>query len=370
MELSGVMEQVGFLSVTWQQAVMWVVACVLLYLAIARKYEPYLLVPIGFGVLLVNMPMGGVMSASEPYGLIYIFYQGIHFEVIPPLIFLGLGAMTDFGPMLSNPKLILLGAGAQFGVFLAFFGALFIGFDLREAASIGIIGGADGPTAIFLTNKLARHLLGSTAVAAYSYMALVPVIIPPIIRLCTTKAERCIVMPPVKPVSQRLKVLFPIASFVLVVLLVPPSAPLMGMLMLGNLFRESGVVKRLSDAAQNEITNIATVLLGLGIASQMQGEHFLKAQVLGILVLGVVAFCFSVFGGVMLARLMNLFLRQKINPMVGAAGLSAVPMAARVVQVEGMKANPRNYLLMHAMGPNVAGVIGTLVAAGMFLALL
>lgn len=367
MDFSEFVAQVGFAAVTWKQVVMWLVGSLLIWLAISKKYEPYLLLPIGFGVLMVNLPLSGL---TNPDGLLRIFFYGIQYEVLPPLIFLGIGAMTDFGPLLSNPKLLLLGAGAQFGVFVAFLGALFLGFTPQEAASIGIIGGADGPTTIFLTNGLAPHLLGATAVAAYSYMALVPVIIPPILKLCTTKDERKIVMPVVKPVSQKIKILFPIVSFLLVSLLVPPAASLMGMLMLGNLFRESGVVKRLHDAAQNEITNISTVLLGLSIALKMQGDDFLVAKVLGILVLGVVAFAFSVFGGVMLAKSMNLFLKKKINPLIGGAGLSAVPMAARVIQVEGMKANPRNYLLMHAMGPNVAGVIGTLVAAGMFMALL
>ena len=360
------LSQTGFWHLTLGNLVMWAIGFTLIYLAIRKQYEPYLLLPIGFGVLLVNLPLGELLGDG---GLLRIFYYGIQFEVIPPLIFLGLGAMTDFGPLLANPKTLFLGAGAQFGVFVAFFGALFLGFAPNQAAVIGIIGGADGPTTIFLTNAKAPELLGATAVSAYSYMALVPLIIPPIVRLLTTKTEREILMPPVPPVSKTMRILFPIVTFILVGLLVPASVPLMGMLMLGNLFRESGVVQRLADASQNEITNICTVLLGLSISVKMTGDAFLDWQVLGIFTLGLIAFAFSIAGGVLLAKFMNLFLKQKINPMIGAAGLSAVPMAARVIQVEGMKANPRNYLLMHAMGPNVAGVIGTLVAAGLFISL-
>jgi sodium ion-translocating decarboxylase beta subunit len=366
MSLGELLSQTGFASITLGQLVMWAIGLLLIYLAIKKEYEPYLLLPIGFGAILVNVPLGGLVADE---GLIRIFYYGIQYEVIPPLIFLGLGAMTDFGPLIANPKMMLLGAGAQFGVFLAFFGALFLGFSLPEAASIGIIGGADGPTTIFLTNAKAPHILGATAVSAYSYMALVPIIIPPLARLLTTKEERAIPMKQARPVKKREKILFPILAFMMVALLVPASAPLMGMFMLGNLFKEAGVVKRLAEGAQNEMTNILTILLGLSIAMKMTAEAFLQWQVISIFGLGLVAFSFSVMGGVLLAKLMNLFLREKINPLVGAAGLSAVPMAARVIQVEGMKANPRNYLLMHAMGPNVAGVIGTLVAAGLFMTL-
>ena len=357
----------GLEALTWGHPVMWALGLLLIYLAIRKQYEPYLLLPIGFGVILVNIPHAGLVAAD---GLLRIFYYGIEYEVIPPLIFLGLGAMTDFGPVIANPKTLLLGAGAQFGVYVAFFGALIIGFSLPEAASIGIIGGADGPTTIFVTNSLAKDLLGVTAVSAYSYMALVPLIIPPIVRLLTTENERKIEMKQLRPVSKTEKIVFPLLATFVICLLVPKATPLMGMLMVGNLFRESGVVKRLSEGAQNELMNIVTIVLGLSIAFTLRAEDFLRAQVLQIFILGLVAFIFSVIGGTLLAKLMNVFLREKINPMIGAAGLSAVPMAARVIQVEGMKANPRNYLLMYAMGPNVAGVIGTVVAAGIFISMI
>jgi carboxybiotin decarboxylase len=366
MSFAELLSQTGFLSITLGQLVMWVIGLVLIYLAIAKKYEPYLLLPIGFGTILVNVPLGGMIGDE---GLIRIMYYGIQYEVIPPMIFLGLGAMTDFGPLIANPKMMLLGAGAQVGVFIAFFGALALGFTLPEAASIGIIGGADGPTTIFLTNAKAAHILGATAVSAYSYMALVPVIIPPLARLMTSKEERSVVMKQGRPVKKRERILFPLVAFLMVALLVPKSAPLMGMFMMGNLMRESGVVKRLADGAQNEMMNIMTIVLGLSISLKLTAAAFLQWQVLKVFALGLVAFSCSVVGGIMLAKLMNLFLKEKINPLVGAAGLSAVPMAARVIQIEGMKANPRNYLLMHAMGPNVAGVIGTLVAAGLFMTL-
>jgi len=366
MSVSELVSQTGFSALTGGQIVMWLIGLTLIYLAIKKGFEPYLLLPIGFGILLVNVPLGGMLADD---GVIRIFYYGIQYEVIPPMIFLCLGAMTDFGPLIANPKMLMLGAGAQFGVFIAFFGALLFGFTLPEAASIGIIGGADGPTTIFLTNSLAPHIMGATAVSAYSYMALVPMIIPPIAKLFTTKAERAIPMKQMRPVSKREKIIFPLVAFLLISLLVPKSAALMGLFMVGNLFRESGVVKRLSDGAQNELMNILTILLGLAISFKLPAEDFLRWDVIKIFCLGLVAFSFSVVGGLMLAKLMNLFLKEKINPLIGAAGLSAVPMAARVVQLEGIKANPRNYLLMHAMGPNVAGVIGTLVAAGMFLVL-
>jgi len=365
---------IGLLHASAGQVVMWVLGLGLVYLAIKKQYEPYLLLPIGFGVLLVNFPLAGLV---EDDGLLRLFYYGIQYEVLPPLIFLGLGAMTDFGPVIANPKTLLLGAGAQFGVYVAFFGALILshfvpqlGFDVAEAASIGIIGGADGPTTIFVTNALAPDLLGATAVSAYSYMALVPLIIPPIARMLTTEAERAIQMEQLRPVSKTEKLLFPLVATFIICLLVPKATPLMGMFMVGNLFKESGVVKRLAHGAQNELMNIVTILLGLSIAFKLTADAFLQVQVLLIFALGLVAFCFSVCGGLLLAKLMNLFLREKVNPLIGAAGLSAVPMAARVIQVEGMKANPRNYLLMFAMGPNVAGVIGTVVAAGLFIALI
>jgi len=372
--LSQAYDSTGLAHLTWGMVVMWLIGLGLIYLAIKKKLEPYLLLPIGFGVILVNIPISGMLDDG---GLLRIFYYGIQYEVIPPLIFLGLGAMTDFGPVIANPKTLLLGAGAQFGVYVAFFGSLALGhfipaleIGLPEAASIGIIGGADGPTTIFVTNSLAPDLLGATAVSAYSYMALVPIIIPPIIRLLTTQKERAIEMKQLRRVSYTERILFPLGATFIICLLVPKATPLMGMFMVGNLFRVSGVVKRLSDGAQNEMMNIVTILLGLSIAFKMHADAFLQLRVLLIFALGLVAFSFSVAGGLMLAKLMNLLLKDKINPMIGAAGLSAVPMAARVVQVEGTKANPKNYLLMFAMGPNVAGVIGTVVAAGLFIALI
>lgn len=374
--LSQAFDSTGLAHLTWGMVVMWLIGLGLVYLAIVKEYEPYLLLPIGFGVILVNIPIAGMLDEE---GLLRIFYYGIQYEVIPPLIFLGLGAMTDFAPVIANPKTLLLGAGAQFGVYVAFFGALVLGhfapalaIGIPEAAAIGIIGGADGPTTIFVTNALCPDLLGATAVSAYSYMALVPLIIPPIARLFTTKKERAIVMKQLRKVSRTELVLFPLVATFIICLLVPKATPLMGMFMVGNLFRVSGVVKRLNQAAQNELMNIVTILLGLSIAFKMHADSFLQWRVLLIFAMGLVAFAFSVLGGLMLAKLMNLTLREghKINPLIGAAGLSAVPMAARVIQIEGMKANPKNYLLMFAMGPNVAGVIGTVVAAGLFIALI
>jgi carboxybiotin decarboxylase len=366
-DLTKFIHETGFAHITAGNVVMWLIGGLMIYLAIKKEYEPYLLLPIGFGVLMVNLPLGELIGDG---GLFRIFYLGIQYEVIPPIIFMGLGAMTDFGPLIANPKVLFLGAGAQFGVFIAFFGALILGFTPAEAGVVGIIGGADGPTTIFLANALAPQILGATAVAAYSYMAMVPLVLPPVVKLLTTEEERKISMKQLRPVSKLEKILFPIVTLMLIGLLVPKAVPLLGMLMIGNLFRVSGVVKRLADGAQNELMNIVTILLGLSISLKMTAEAFLQIDVLKILALGLVAFCFSIAGGVLLAKLMNLFLKEKINPMIGAAGLSAVPMAARVVQVMGIKANPRNYLLMHAMGPNVAGVVGTIVAAGLFLALL
>lgn len=352
--------------------IMIVVACILMYLAIVKKFEPLLLLPISFGMLLANLPLAGMMDApvgDAPGGLLYYLYRGVKLGIYPPLIFLGVGAMTDFGPLIANPKSLLLGAAAQLGIFVTFIGAYLLGFTPQEASSIGIIGGADGPTAIWLTGKLAPHLLGPIAVAAYSYMALVPVIQPPIMRALTTKKEREIVMEQLRPVSKREKIIFPIAVTIVVSLLLPSAAPLVGMLMLGNLFRESFVVDRLSKTAQNELMNIVTIFLGVTVGATANAETFLKLQTLEIIVLGVIAFSGGTAGGVLLAKLMNKLSGGKINPLIGSAGVSAVPMAARVSQVEGQKANPANFLLMHAMGPNVAGVIGSAIAAGILLSM-
>ncbi len=355
----------GIYHLTFGNIIMWLVAFILIYLAIKKKYEPLLLLPIGFGIFVVNLPLTHLMEA---HGILGVFYHyGLEWEIIPPLIFLGLGAMTDFGPLIANPKTLLLGAAAQFGVYVAFFAALAMGFSIPEACSIGIIGGADGPTTIFTTVSLAPHLLGATAVAAYSYMAMVPIIQPPIIRLLTTKKERLIRMRQLKPVSGRQKIIFPLITCLLICLFVPASAPLMAMFMLGNFFRESKVVERLSSTAQNELMNIVTIFLGVAVGGTMNAENFLTPKALLVFVMGLVAFAFSTIGGIMLAKLMNVFSKEKINPMIGAAGVSAVPMAARVVQTVGAQEDPRNFLLMHAMGPNVAGVIGTVVAAGLFL---
>jgi oxaloacetate decarboxylase beta subunit len=347
---------------------MWVIAFLFIYLAITKNYEPLLLVPIGFGILMVNLPLTYLMEEGE--GLLWKFYHyGLEWEIIPPLIFLGLGAMTDFGPMIANPKTLILGAGAQFGVYVAFFGALILGFKIPEACSIGIIGGADGPTTIYTTVHLAPHLLGATAVAAYSYMSLVPIIQPPIMRLLTTEKERKIKMRQLRTVSKLEKILFPLVTVLVICLIVPASAPLMAMFMLGNLFKECGVVKRLSDTAANELMNIVTILLGISVGATMSAERFLKWEAILVFVMGLVAFAFSTAAGILLAKFMNIFSKEKINPLIGSAGVSAVPMAARVSQVMGSKADPKNFLLMHAMGPNVAGVIGTVVAAGVFIAL-
>lgn len=358
----------GIVNLSLGNFVMWLIAFLFIYLAIVKNYEPLLLVPIGFGILAVNLPLTFLMK--EGSGLLWKFYHyGLEWEVIPPLIFLGLGALTDFGPMISNPKTLILGAAAQFGVYAAFFGAILIGFDIPEACSIGIIGGADGPTTIFTTVHLAPHLLGATAVAAYSYMSLVPIIQPPIMRLLTSKEERKIKMKQLRPVSKKEKIIFPLITVVVICLIVPASAPLMVMFMLGNLFKECGVVKRLSDTAGNELMNIVTILLGVSVGATMSAESFLKPQVIFVFLMGLVAFAFSTAAGILLAKFINIFAKEKINPLIGSAGVSAVPMAARVSQVEGAKADPKNFLLMHAMGPNVAGVIGTVIAAGVFLSL-
>ncbi|HIU33118.1 MAG TPA: sodium ion-translocating decarboxylase subunit beta [Candidatus Pullichristensenella excrementigallinarum] len=426
----------GFASGTWQQYAMIAVACLLLYLAIVKQFEPLLLLPIAFGMLLANLPLGGLMDdptykyfatieAAKQYaeplgkditlvskqlfevngnyfttlaeavkngydvlasgeaavyhevyqvssangGLLYYLYQGVKLGIYPPLIFMGVGAMTDFAPLIANPVSLLLGAAAQLGIFVAFILARIFSFDAQQAASIGIIGGADGPTAIYVTTKLAPQLLGPIAVAAYSYMALVPVIQPPIMRALTTKKERMIVMEQLRPVSRRALVIFPILVTIIVSLLLPSAAPLVGMLMLGNLMRVSGVVDRISKTAQNELMNIVTIFLGLTVGATTKGETFLTWNTIKIVILGVIAFGGGTAGGVLLGKLMCKLTHGKINPLIGSAGVSAVPMAARVSQVVGQKENPGNFLLMHAMGPNVAGVIGSAVAAGVFIAL-
>lgn len=357
----------GFAGLSLGNVIMILVGCLLLYLAIAKGFEPLLLMPIGFGCVLANLPLTGIMGEG---GLLRYLYFGVEHEIFPPLIFLGVGAMTDFGPLLANPSTILLGAAAQIGVFISLLGAELLGFNIREAASIGIIGGADGPTAIYLTMKLAPHLLGPIAVAAYSYMSLVPLIQPPIMRALTTPKERRVVMEQLRPVSKTERILFPIVSTVAVSLILPPIAPLLGMLMLGNLLRESGVTERLSKTAQNELINIITIFLATSVGATMSAESFLNAQTIKIIALGLVAFAGGTAGGVLLGKLMYVLSGGKINPLIGSAGVSAVPMAARVSQVVGQRENPGNFLLMHAMGPNVAGVIGTAVAAGVMLALL
>ena len=358
----------GFPAMTWQQLLMIVVACVLIYMAIVKKYEPLLLLPIAFGVLLANLPMANLMvppgNNSEPGGLLYYLYQGVKLGIYPSLIFLGIGAMTDFGPLIARPSSLFLGAAAQLGIYIAFIVAILLGFAPNEAASIAIIGGADGPTAIFLTTKLAPELLPAIAIAAYSYMALIPLIQPPIMRLLTTEKERKVEMQQLREVSKLEKIVFPIVVTILVCLMLPSVAPLIGMLMLGNLFRESGVVERLNNTAQNALINIVTIFLGTTVGATAVAETFLRPETLKIVALGLMAFIFSTVGGLLLGKLMCFLTGGKVNPLIGSAGVSAVPMAARVSQVEGAKANPANFLLMHAMGPNVAGVIGSAVAAG------
>jgi len=362
----------GFVSLTIQQGIMIVVACVLIYLAIAKKFEPLLLLPISFGVLLSNLPLTGLMTGpvgTEPGGLLYYLYQGVKLGIYPSLIFLGIGAMTDFAPLIARPSSLLLGAAAQFGIYVAFIVANFLGFSPSEAASIGIIGGADGPTAIYLTTRLAPALLPAIAIAAYSYMALIPLIQPPLMNFLTTKKEREVKMEQLREVSQVEKILFPIVVTIITVLLLPSVAPLIGMLMLGNLFKESGVVERISNTAKNELINIVTIFLGVTVGATANAETFLTLQTIQIVLLGLFAFIFSTIGGLLFGKLMYVITKGKINPLIGSAGVSAVPMAARVSQIEGQKANPTNHLLMHAMGPNVAGVIGSAVAAGFLLAM-
>jgi len=405
--MKNIINDTGLANGSWQQYVMIAVSCLLLYLAIVKQFEPLLLLPIAFGMLLANLPLGGLMdepvfktftdaASASAYaaeygksatlaldaagntiyqvqsangGLLYYLYQGVKLGIYPPLIFMGVGAMTDFAPLIANPKSLLLGAAAQLGIFLAFFLAKFLGFSNAEAGAIGIIGGADGPTAIFVTTKLAPQLLGPIAVAAYSYMALVPVIQPPFMKMLTTKKERSIVMGQLRPVSKKELIVFPIVVTIMVSLLLPSAAPLVGMLMLGNLVRVSGVTERISKTAQNELCNIVTIFLGLTVGATTNGETFLTLQTIYIVILGVIAFIGGTCGGILLGKLMCKLSGGKINPLIGSAGVSAVPMAARVSQKVGQEANPANFLLMHAMGPNVAGVIGSAVAAGVFLAL-
>ena len=415
---SGFAQLFNFQNGGWKNLIMIGIACILIYLAVKKGFEPLLLLPIAFGMLLVNLPLSGIMDPQqnslipltqaelehlaqgiydqnypifnmdgvlywqhfEQGGLMWYLYQGVKFGIYPPLIFLGIGCMTDFGPLISNPKSFLLGAAAQLGIFITFFGAKALGlspgaegmnimFTDQEAASIAIIGGADGPTAIYLTSKLAPHLLGGIAVAAYSYMALVPIIQPPIMRALTTRKERSVVMEQLRPVSKTEKILFPIFVTAICVLLLPSAAPLIGMLMLGNLFRESGVVERLSKTAQNELMNIITILLGVTVGATANAHTFLQPKTLLIICLGLIAFCVGTAGGVLFGKLMYIFTGGKVNPLIGSAGVSAVPMAARVSQKVGQQENPGNFLLMHAMGPNVAGVIGSAVAAGVLLSL-
>ena len=363
--LASVWTDSGFASLTIENIIMILVGLVLLYLAIAKEYEPLLLLPIAFGDIMANFPNTGF---ETDMGVMMAIGFGIKYEIFPPLIFMGVGAMTDFGPLIANPKTVLLGAAAQIGVFVALAGAMMLGFNVQEAASIGIIGGADGPTAIYLTTKLAPHLLGAIAVAAYSYMSLVPLIQPPIMKLCTTKAQRSIKMVNLRPVTHFEKVAFPIVVAIVVSLLLPPVAALMGCLCLGNLFEVSGVTARLSDTAQNALCNIVTIFLATGTGLTMTGDKFLRLQTIEIIVLGLIAFAAGTAGGVLFGQIMRIASGNKVNPLIGSAGVSAVPMAARVSQVVGLKDNPSNYLLMQAMGPNVAGVIGTAVAAGTMLA--
>ena len=380
--LMGIWESSGFALLQWQNAVMILVSVVFLYLAIVKKFEPLLLVPIAFGILLANMPGAGLMD--DPTGLmdtsnivegahwydsgvLRLIYAGVKSSIFPCLIFLGIGAMTDFGPLLANPVSLLLGAAAQFGIYIAFVIAILLGFTPQEAASIAIIGGADGPTAILVASKLAGHLLGPIALAAYSYMALIPLIQPPLMKLLTTEKERKVEMKQLRTVSKTEKIIFPVVVFVVVSLLIPDAAPLIGMLMFGNLLKVCGVTDRLSDTAQNALTNIVTIMLGVTVGATTNGTEFLKFDTIKIVILGLVAFSFSTIGGLLFGKLLYVITGGKINPLIGSAGVSAVPMAARVAQTEGRKYNPTNFLLMHAMGPNVAGVIGSAVAAGFLL---
>ena len=402
--IKGLWTDSGFTQLGWQNYVMMAIACVLLYLAIKKQYEPLLLLPIAFGMLLVNLypaimappstemvecsvyeaahqgqvinyattTLNGVQYYNVPQygGLLYYLYQGVKLGIYPPLIFLGIGCMTDFGPLIASPKSFILGAAAQIGIFITFIGAILLGFTPAQSGAIGIIGGADGPTAIYVTSKLAPELLGPIAVAAYSYMALVPIIQPPIMKLLTTKKERSVVMGQLRPVSKLEKIIFPIIVVIICAIALPSAAPLVGMLMLGNLFKESGVVERISKTAQNELMNIITIFLGTTVGATATGTVFLTPKTLGIIALGLIAFCMGTACGVLFGKLMYKFSGGKINPLIGSAGVSAVPMAARVANKVGQEENPGNFLLMHAMGPNVAGVIGSAVAAGVLLSVL
>lgn len=396
----GIFNSSGLTALNWQNYVMIGISFILLYLAIKKQYEPLLLLPIAFGMLLVNLCPGimapqstellteaqcaardiatsghatqvidGVTYYENPTygGLLYYLYQGVKLGIYPPLIFLGIGCMTDFGPLISNPKSLILGAAAQIGIFVTFTGAIFLGFTAKEAGAIGIIGGADGPTAIFVTTKLAPHLLGSIAIAAYSYMALVPIIQPPIMKFLTTKKERSVVMEQLRPVSKLEKIMFPVIVVIIIAIFLPDAAPLVGMLMLGNLFKESGVVERINKTAQNELMNIITIFLGTTVGATASGQTFLTFATIKIIVLGLIAFCLGTAFGVLFGKIMYVATGGKVNPLIGSAGVSAVPMAARVSQKVGQQENPGNFLLMHAMGPNVAGVIGSAVAAGVLL---
>lgn len=365
--LQSVWNDSGFSAFTMGNGIMMLVGIVLLYLAIGKGFEPLLLSPIAFGCLLANVPKTGF---EDQPGVMQVILYGINHEIFPPLIFLGVGAMTDFGPLIANPKTLLLGAAAQAGVFISLLGAMMLGFTVQEASAIGIIGGADGPTAIYLAAKMAPNLLGAIAVAAYSYMSLVPLIQPPIMKLCTTAADRKIVMEQLRPVSHFERIVFPVATTIVISLLLPPVTALIGMLMLGNLFKEAGCLDRLSDTAQNALMNIVTIMLATGTGLTMKAESFLNYQTILIIILGLIAFAAGTFVGVVFGKIMCIIDGGKTNPLIGSAGVSAVPMAARVSQIVGQKANPGNFLLMHAMGPNVAGVIGTAVAAGAMLAMI
>jgi oxaloacetate decarboxylase beta subunit len=372
-KISLFIQSTGYLNLGLGQFIMIIIASILLYLAVVKEYEPLLLVPISFGMLLVNLPLGGLMAAGKDGqvgGLLYYLYQGVKLGIYPPIIFMGVGAWTDFGPMIAQPKTALLGAAAQFGIFATIFGAIALGFSPAEAGAIGIIGGADGPTAIFSASQLAPHLLGPIAVAAYSYMALVPIIQPPIMKALTTKEERQVKMEQLRHVTKKEKIIFPIAVTLLGGLLVPSALPLLGSLMFGNLMREVGVVDRLLKTTQNALMNIVTLFLGLTVGATASAEAFLNAETIGILVLGLIAFSFGTAVGVLFGKVMYRFSGGKVNPLIGAAGVSAVPMAARVVQKVGQEENPSNHLLMHAMGPNFAGVIGSAIAAGTPLSIL
>lgn len=370
--LQGILSESGFANLEWQNVVMFIISFILIYLAIKKEYEPLLLLPIAFGMLLRNLPMTGLMDVAEPWqssGVLAIMYNGVKSNLFPCLIFLGVGTMTDFGPLIANPISLVLGSAAQMGIYFAFITAIALGFTGPQAASIGIIGGADGPTAIFTTSQLAPELLAPIAVAAYSYMALIPMIQPPIMKALTTEKERTTVMTSLRKVSKLEKIVFPIVVVLFTALLLPDVAPLLGMLMLGNLFKESGVVNRLSDTAQNALMNIVTIMLGVTVGATADGQTFLAISTIKIIVLGLLAFIFATAAGVIFGKILYAATGGKINPLIGSAGVSAVPMAARVAQVEGRKYNPTNFLLMHAMGPNVAGVIGSAVAAGVFLIL-